>query len=232
MSSSCSTERRIRRLNSMDPRRLLLREHLCTDNLTILRNRKKSPSLVFYTTQRFKKRTEPAFVIPDPESSHHDIVPSMDKSRFDNWDFDYEYDVVEREPVQFIYNETGVLWEERMGLDFFKDNWYDDYMEIRERLYNNHSRYECFLFHDVGTSKRSWRRSGKSEFISVGSLCRSKGYSRFITTKNFAFVSNACVHVRNGQVTLHMKSDRQLNLLLSDYKWKDFYCTCKSRDSM
>ena len=127
---------------------------------------------------------------------------------------------------------TMKLWEERMRLDFFKDNWYDDYMEIRERLYNNHSRYECFLFHDVGTSKRSWRRSGKSEFISVGSLCRSKGYSRFITTKNFAFVSNACVHVRNGQVTLHMKSDRQLNLLLSDYKWKDFYCTCKSRDSM
>ena len=202
------------------------------DNLTILSVRKRSPSLVFYSTQTFKKRTEPAFVIPDPESSHHDIVPSMDKSRFDNWDFDYEYDVVERDPVQFVYNETGVLWEERMGLDFFKDNWYDDYLEIRERLYNNHSRYEYSLSCYVEISKRSWKHSGKSEFVTEESLRRSKGFSRFITTKNFAFVSNACVHVRNGQVTLHMKSDRQLNLLLSDYKWKDFYCIDSSRLSL
>lgn len=51
---------------------------------------------------------------------------------------------------------------------------------------------------------------------------RSNGYSRFLATKNYAFVSNACIHVRNGQVTLHMKSELQLNKLLTDNKWKDF----------
>lgn len=162
MSSSFWTERLTKRLSSMDLRQPPSREPLCKDRVRFLSGRKKSPSLVFYTTQTFKKRTEPAFVIPDPESSHHDIVPSMEKSRFDNWDFDYEYDVVEREPVQFVYNDTGVLWEERMGLDFFKENWYDDYLEIRERLYNNNSRYGFRFYVTLEISRRSCKRSGKS----------------------------------------------------------------------
>ena len=54
--------------------------------------------------------------------------------------------------------------------------------------------------------------------------CRSNGYSRFLDTKNFVFVSNACVNVRNGQVTLYMKSEKQITDLLTKYKWKDFYC--------
>lgn len=45
-------------------------------------------------------------------------------------------------------------------------------------------------------------------------------------TKNYAFVSNACVNVRNGQVTLYMKSEKQITDLLTKYKWKDFYCMC------
>ena len=43
-------------------------------------------------------------------------------------------------------------------------------------------------------------------------------------TKNYAFVSNACVNVRNGKVTLYMKSDLTVNKIVTEYKWKDFYC--------
>lgn len=54
---------------------------------------------------------------------------------------------------------------------------------------------------------------------------RSEGYSQIIYTKNYAHVTNACVHVRNGQITFHMKSDAKINDILSEFKWKDFYCT-------
>lgn len=43
-------------------------------------------------------------------------------------------------------------------------------------------------------------------------------------TKNYAYVSNACINVRNGQVSLYMKSEKQITDLLTKYKWKDFYC--------
>ena len=54
---------------------------------------------------------------------------------------------------------------------------------------------------------------------------RSNGFSRITHTKNYAFVSNACVNVRNGKVTLFMKSDMAVNKIFTEYKWKDFYCS-------
>ena len=81
--------------------------------------------------------------------------------------------------------------------------------------------------------KVSWNRFGKSryfifiEFMFIHFhwlMDRSKGYSQILHTKHYAFLSNACVNVRNGQITLHMKSDMMVNKLIGEYKWKDFYC--------
>ena len=87
--------------------------------------------------------------------------------------------------------------------------------------------------------KVSWNRFGKSMyfifyifyilfyFIFIEFRClmdRSKGYSQILHTQHYAFLSNACVNVRNGQITLHMKSDMMVNKLIGEYKWKDFYC--------
>lgn len=101
--------------------------------------RKKAPALVFYSTTNFVKRQNPSFSIPDPESDHFDVIPDMAKSRYANWKFDYPYNKVKRESVRLVYNETGVLWEEQMGLDFRKDNWYDDLSEYIDLFYGNAS---------------------------------------------------------------------------------------------
>lgn len=103
--------------------------------------RKKAPSLTFYSTHNFVKRQNPSFSVPDPESDHFDVIPTLSKSRFANWKFDYPYEPVEkkRDHVQLVYNETGVLWEEQMGLDFFKEDWYEDFLEYRSLFYGNRS---------------------------------------------------------------------------------------------
>ena len=46
-----------------------------------------------------------------------------------------------REPIEFVYNETGELWEDKMGIDFMKEDWYDDIVEIQSRLYSNTSKF-------------------------------------------------------------------------------------------
>lgn len=133
------------------------------NHCAILISSKHAPKIVFYSTKEFKKLEKPSFVIADPESDHHDIIPSMDKFRYDNWDFDYSYDFVKQEPVQFIYNETGVLWEEKMGLDFSKEDWYDDMVEIRDRLYGNKSLWVLVrLCYNLGILKECWKHFGKS----------------------------------------------------------------------
>lgn len=54
--------------------------------------------------------------------------------------FDYAYDEKVREPIEFVYNETGELWEDKMGIDFLKEDWYEDISEIERRLYANASK--------------------------------------------------------------------------------------------
>lgn len=44
-------------------------------------------------------------------------------------------------------------------------------------------------------------------------------------TKHYAFVSNACVNVRNGKIMMYMKSDLTVNKIVTENKWKDFYCS-------
>ena len=95
--------------------------------------------MVFYSTTNFVKRQNPSFFIPDPESDHFDVIPDMTKSRYSTWKFDYPYNKVKRESVRLVYNETGVLWEEQMGLDFRKDDWYDDFSEYIDLFYGNAS---------------------------------------------------------------------------------------------
>lgn len=62
------------------------------------------------------------------------------KTRFANWVFDYAYDEKVREPIEFVYNETGELWEDKMGIDFLKEDWYEDISEMERRLYANASK--------------------------------------------------------------------------------------------
>lgn len=54
--------------------------------------------------------------------------------------FDYAYDEKVREPIEFVYNETGELWEDKMGIDFLKEDWYEDISEMERRLYANASK--------------------------------------------------------------------------------------------
>lgn len=67
----------------------------------------------------------------------------MRKSRFDEWDRNYAYDVVKHEPVPFIYNDTGVLWEEKMGVDFTSASWYEDFEDIKEPHLQEHYQVRC-----------------------------------------------------------------------------------------
>jgi len=114
--------------------------YICVKNwYSWVKVRKRTPKIVFYSTTEFNKRENPSFVIDTPKWKSEELVPSLDKFRYDNWDLDYSYDVVKRKPIEFIYNETGVLWEEQMGIEFSKDDWYDDLIEIRDRLYRNKS---------------------------------------------------------------------------------------------
>ena len=50
-----------------------------------------------------------------------------------------------REPIEFVYNETGELWEDKMGIDFMKEDWYDDIVEIQSRLYSNASKFALWI---------------------------------------------------------------------------------------
>ena len=97
--------------------------------------------MVFYDTKDFKKKTESSYIAHQHDEPHEDIIPDMQKFRYSTWAYEYEYNKVKREPVSLIYNDTGVLWEEKMGVDFMKDGWYDDLMDIQAQIYKNVSKY-------------------------------------------------------------------------------------------
>ena len=81
------------------------------------------------------------FSVPSTETPHEDVVPDIAKSRFANWAYDYAFDEKVHDPVEFVYNETGELWEDKMGIDFLKEDWYDDISEIQSRIYANASKF-------------------------------------------------------------------------------------------
>ena len=101
---------------------------------------KRDVPVVFYSTKDFKEKKNAIYGMPTTETPHEDLVPDLVKSRFSNWELDYSFDEVKREPVEFVYNDTGELWEDKMGLDFFKEDWSEDFSEIRDRIYSNKSR--------------------------------------------------------------------------------------------
>ena len=86
---------------------------------------------------------------PTYKVGEHDIIPDMRKSRFDEWDRNYAYDVVKHEPVPFIYNDTGVLWEEKMGVDFTSASWYEDFEDIKSHIYKNITKCAVAIPSDV-----------------------------------------------------------------------------------
>lgn len=93
--------------------------------------------MAFYQTNDFKKQEKTSLIAHNADSPHEDIFPDMPKFRYATWPYEYNYNVVKRESVPFIYNDTGVLWEEKMGVDFLQDGWYEDLVEIGTRLYKN-----------------------------------------------------------------------------------------------
>lgn len=97
--------------------------------------------VVFYSTKGFGTKKEVLFSVPSTETPHEDVVPDIAKSRFANWAYDYAFDEKVHEPVEFVYNETGELWEDKMGIDFLKEDWYDDISEIQSRIYANASKF-------------------------------------------------------------------------------------------
>lgn len=101
---------------------------------------KRDVPVVFYSTKDFTEKKNAIYGVPTTETPHEDLVPDLVKTRFSNWELDYSFDEVEREPVKFVYNDTGELWEDKMGLDFFKEDWYEEFSEIRDRIYSNASR--------------------------------------------------------------------------------------------
>ena len=115
---------------------------LCNLNFAwLLIFRERDSSMVFYSSTQFKKQQESSFTAHNDDDPHDDIFPDMRKSRFSSWPNEYNYDKVQFEPVPFIYNETGVLWEEKMGVDFLQDRWYEELEDIRTRIYNNITKY-------------------------------------------------------------------------------------------
>lgn len=109
----------------------------------------------FYTTKEFKKKEHTSLVAHDADTHHEDIIPEMSKSRFLSWHNDYGYDIIKRNPVEFIYNDTGNLWEEKMGVDFLRDGWYDDIVDIQQHIYNNITKYDLVNHFYIETLKRN-----------------------------------------------------------------------------
>ena len=95
----------------------------------------------FYSTLDFGKSGKPVVTPSMSLDDHTDVIPDMRKSRYGEWSQDYAYNVVKHKPVPFIYNDTGVLWEEKMGLDFTSPKWYEDFEDIRDRIYSNITRF-------------------------------------------------------------------------------------------
>ena len=95
----------------------------------------------FYSTLDFEKAGKPVVTPSMSLDEHTDIIPDMRKSRYDEWNQNYAYSVVKHKPVPFIYNDTGVLWEEKMGLDFTSPSWYEDFDDIRNHIYSNITRF-------------------------------------------------------------------------------------------
>ena len=95
----------------------------------------------FYSTLDFGKSGKPVVTASMSLDDHTDVIPDMRKSRYGEWSQDYAYNVVKHKPVPFIYNDTGVLWEEKMGLDFTSPKWYEDFEDIRDRIYSNITRF-------------------------------------------------------------------------------------------
>lgn len=118
-------------------------------------SRKREASMVFYTTKEFRKQQHPSITAHQSDTPHEDIIPDMTKSRYSTWSNEYNYDAIKREPVPFIYNDTGVLWEEKMGVDFLRDGWYEDLVDIQTRIYNNVTKYFCCVYSIVGISMKS-----------------------------------------------------------------------------
>lgn len=109
----------------------------------------------FYTTKEFKKKEHTCLVAHDADTPHEDIIPEMSKSRFLSWHNEYGYDIIKRNPVEFIYNDTGNLWEEKMGVDFLRDGWYDDIVDIQQHIYNNITKYDLVIHFYIETLKRN-----------------------------------------------------------------------------
>lgn len=117
-----------------------------------------------------------------------------------------------RNPI--VYNENGLIDTTKTRIDFTKETWYEEFLEIREAL----GKFN-------GTSEEAINERIKSYYLIYHSTSSLDGFSEAELTYSYAVIQNACIQRPFGSIMLFEKIKGAIkSRSVKDFKMKDFYC--------